>query len=272
MGMKRFWDAIRGMKLEGPRVALALLPLGLFGTLYLLLTLLVEPGYGAPFGGLAMCYFMAFFALASGWFWARWFASGIGWAGAVMWLVLAVMLKPDPDVPPEVIAQMRVMFGICSGLHAVVVVMLLGKKMAARFELQPEWRQHFGMDEYGVTRLGRAVTRASAALPGLIFMALTPRQPADALLLGAVGLSLAGLIALVRLRTWGLLALGAASATVLVASPHLLSVPFLPGAGGLGVTDLQIASPGLPLAMAVLLLSAALPFVGGAVRYYRSLR
>jgi hypothetical protein len=270
--MKRFWDAIRGMKLEGPRVALALLPLCLFGLQYLLLALIGEPEFRPAIAGFAMCYFMAFFALASGWFWARWFATGIGWAGAVLWLIALVTLPVDPDLPPELITQLRVIFGICCGLHALVVVMLMGKKMAARYELQPEWRQHFGMDEYGVTRLGRAVTRASAALPGLIFMALAPRQPADALLFGAVGLSLAGLIALVRLRTWGILALAAAGAMVLVASPHLLSVPVLPGVGGLGGTDLQIASPGLPLAMAVVLLSAALPFVGGAVRYYRSLR
>jgi hypothetical protein len=35
---------------------------------------------------------------------------------------------------------------------------------------------------------------------------------------------------------------------------------------------IAVASPGLPGALALLLFAAALPFLGGAVRYYRSLR
>ena len=242
-------------------MALALLPLVLFGFLYVLAGLLGDDSFRPVSIGLAGCYLGAFVALASGWFWARWFASGLGWSGAAMG-IFGMALQPD----------LWEVHAIIGALHALVVVMLMGKKMAARFELQPDWRERFGMDDFGVVRLGRAVTRASAALPGLIFMALKPPGGAEsALVLLATGLGIVGLVGLLRLRTWGVLALAAGGAAMLgvgpnVSAPHTLA---------LGLPDpltIAAASPGIPGALSLLLFAAALPFLAGAIRYYRSLR
>jgi len=259
--MKRFIDAFRGMGLERPRVALALLPLSLFGLQYLFGAISGEPETRAMLAAMAGCYLLAFVALASEWFWARWFASGLGWSGMVMGL-FAMVLLPIPEL--------RLFFGIFAGLHALVVVMLMGKKMALRYDMQPAWREHFGMDEFGVVRLGRAVTRASAALPGLIFWAVGPKPEPDFLVLAAAGLGILGLTGLLRLRTWGVLALAGAGAAALTASPGLPAPHTILGAPD--PMTIAVASPGLPGALALLLFAAALPFLGGAVRYYRSLR
>ena len=101
----------------------------------------------------------------------------------------------------------------------MILAALWGSKMAARYELQTEWRERYGMDEFGVARLGKAVTRGSASLPTLIMWALAPREdqgmlaqllPTIAFLVGALGVA-----AILRLRTWGLLALGAAAGLAL---------------------------------------------------------
>ena len=65
---------------------------------------------------------------------------------------------------------------IYTGFHALIVGALWASKMAARYELQTGWRERYGMDEFGVTRLGKAVTRGSASLPTLIMWALAPRE------------------------------------------------------------------------------------------------
>jgi uncharacterized protein YqgC (DUF456 family) len=263
-GLNRVVQAIRGMGLERPRVALALLPLSLFGIQFLMGALAGESDFRALFVAMAASYLLAFVALASEWFWARWFASGLGWWGALMGLMLAVMV-PLPEV--------RVTFAIFCGMHALIIVMLMGKKMAARYDMQPGWREHFGMDEFGVVRLGRAVTRASAALPGLLLWAFAPRQPnpePDFLALGAAGLAMLGMWALLRRRTWGIFALGGAGAAMLGLTPpvaHVHSVQSIND--GLGM---MAAAPGFTGAVALLLFAATLPFAGAAVRYYRSLR
>jgi hypothetical protein len=260
--MKRIWDALRGMGLERPRVALALLPLSLFGLQYLFSALQGEPETRGLLLAMSGCYLTAFVALASEWFWARWFASGLGWSGAIMGL-FAMVLMPEPEL--------RVIFGIFAGLHAIVVVMLMGKKMAARYDMQPAWRERFGMDEFGVVRLGRAVTRASAALPGLIFWALGPREgDSHFLVLAAAGLAIVGLAGLLRLRTWSILALGGAAVAAFTAAPGFPIPHTL-----MGLPDpmtVALASPGISGALSLLLVASTLPFLGGAVRYYRSLR
>jgi hypothetical protein len=262
-GLKRVVQAIRGMGLEGPRAALALLSLSIIGLIFFLLTMLSAPEARLMMGALTVTYFLAFVALASQWFWARWFASGVGWWGALMGLMIAV-LYPEPEF--------RVTFGIFAGLHAVIIAMLMGKKMAARYDLQPGWREHFEMDEFGVVRLGRAVTRASAALPGLIFWAFGPRPPAepDFLAFGAAALAVVGLGALLRRRTWGLFALVGAAATLLGLTPPTAHVH-----GAVGFSDglaMVMTGPGFTGALSLLLFAATLPFAGAAVRYYRSLR
>jgi hypothetical protein len=259
--MKRFLDGVKELGYEKPRSAVALLPLSLFSFVYLLGALNSPPEWKLALIGLSACYLTAFLALASEWFWARWYASGLGWSGSMVGLVALIMMGWSPEL------------AIYGGLHAVIVVMLLGTKMAARYDLQPGWRQRYGMDEFGVARLKKAVTRAAAALPSLIIWALGPGEGQGAgLVVGAATvLTLLGLHGLVKLRTWGVLALGGAGLAVLLGTPPA-SAPFsilLDRPDPLGVA---VASPGTAGALAVLLIGAALPFASAAVRYFRSLR
>jgi hypothetical protein len=68
------------------------------------------------------------------------------------------------------------------------------------------------MDDNAVHRLGRSVIRAGVSLPFVLLYALQPRGGVATLVMsvGALVLTGAGLRALVRVRTWGVLALGAA--------------------------------------------------------------
>jgi hypothetical protein len=257
--MMRLLQGVREMGFEKPRVAVALLPLSLFSFLYLLSALLGDPAFTLALIGISLCYLTAFIALASEWFWARWFASGLGWSGAMISIAAMSQIGWNPAL------------AILGGLHALIIVMLMGQKMAARYDMQPGWRERFGMDEFGVIRLRKAVTRASAALPSLIVWALGPGQPQpDLLVAGAATLALVGLAGLLRLRTWGLLALAGASGLVLAAPTALpVSHSVLGWPDALGMS---LASPGTSGALSLLLAAAVLPFAGAAIRYFRALR
>ena len=218
-----FKEGLRGLAYTGERRALALLPLCVFGLLYLVLAANAQPGWGPALVGLSLAYLTGFFALAAGWFWARWFASGLGWSGFMVGVMALAMFGWIPAL------------GIYTGLHGLVVALLLGPKMAERYELRPGWRERFAMDDFGVARLGKAVTRGASALPTLILWALAPREeslalrgvgpvgPEAVVLVVALGLLVLALVGLVKLRGFGLLALaGAAAALVAAAGISLL--------------------------------------------------
>jgi hypothetical protein len=259
--MKQLLERLGNIGYERPRVAVALLPLSLFTFVYLLATLNAPPEWKAALGGLAVCYLTAFLALGSEWFWARWFASGLGWSGTVVGIAAMVIGGWNP------------VLAVYGGLHAIVVVMLLGPKMANRYDMQPGWREHYQMDEFGVIRLRKAVTRAAAALPSVIIWALGPRDGDGSIasLIAGISLTVLGLHGLLRLRTWGLLALGGAAAAVLVGGSP--GAPLAIGASAASVYEpvaLALASPASALALALLLAAAVFPFVRGAIRYVRS--
>jgi hypothetical protein len=197
---------VRELGFEKERAALALLPLGFLTSLYAVMSFIVPGEWKPTFGALALCYATAFMAVAAQWFWGRWFASGLGWSGFMVGLGL--MVNPDIGWNP--------LLATYAGLHALVIAALIGSKMAARYELQPAWRERFSMDEYGVTRLGKAVTRASASLPTLIMWALSPRPGQGLEIAGAVAfiIGACGVAGMLRLRTWGAVALAVAAAVV----------------------------------------------------------
>jgi hypothetical protein len=261
--MKRFLEQVREIGYERPRAAIALLPLSLFAFMYFFGALSSPPEWKGALIGLSACYLVAFLAIASEWFWARWFAGGLGWSGLMVGIVAMLMIGWQPAL------------AIYGGLHAIVVLMLLGPKMAARYDLQPGWRARFGMDEFGVIRLRKAVTRASAALPSLIIWALGPREgdgQTIALVAGAF-LAVLGIRGLVRARTWGVLALAAASLAVLFGGNIPLESFWQPSLLGAAIPFDEIGrSPGFGGALAILLAAAAMPFAGSALRYYRSLK
>jgi hypothetical protein len=245
------------------RRALAALALSLFVCLYLMVSLNPPEGWGPAFVALAACYALAFLGVAAEWFWGRWFASGLGWSGVMVAVASLAMIGWVPAL------------AIYGGLHLLIVLALAGAKMVARYDLQDAWRQRYNMDEFGVDRLRKTVTRASASLPSVILWALAPKEPGQGMVLPVLAtlLTLAGVGGIVRLRTWGLLALGAASVTVFFTflttflSPSSTASDFtaavglpltLPGALGLG-----------PMLAAAFLAASVAPFVRPAARFLR---
>jgi hypothetical protein len=232
----------------GERRALALLCLGVYATLFGLMSLIAMsqlPEWVACFVGLALCYGLGFFAVAADWFWGRWFATGLGYSGLTLAILSVVATQ-------QVLPQMMV-YG---AMHGLIALCLAGEKMAAAYEARPEWRARFQLDDAGVLRIRRSVTRAAASLPSLIMWALAPR---DGAALAVLALGLVGLVGLLRGRTWGLLAIAVAGAWALASS--------LSGAGeyfytiDLGPLDASALTPALcAAASGALLLTAVQPF------------
>jgi hypothetical protein len=241
-------ERLGALGFERFRRALAALALSFFAILYTLLALQVPEGWGPALGGLAACYVVAFFAVSAEWFWGRWFATGIGWSGIMVAVIGMFQVGWVPAL------------AIYGALHALVVLPLAGRSMAARYDLQEGWRARYKMDDFGVARLRKTITRAAASLPSVILWALGPKQPGQGMLLALVtmALALAGMAGLVRLRTWGWLAVGASGLVAL-------------GAGHLGAPS--VASLGIaPELAGTLLLAAAIPFAAPAFRFLRQRR
>ncbi len=227
--------------LVGERRAVAAAVLAFYGFLYLVFGLLLAPPELTPaLVALAALYGVAFFGLVSGWFWGRWYASGLSMYGVVPGVLGMFQLGAEPIL----------IFLAVS--HVVVVAAIAGEGMAAGFEGRAEWRKRFHLDDPAVERLGKSITRAAMTLPYLLLWALAPKPGSEALLVGVVPFALgaAGLWALVRLRTWGVLSLAAASATL--------------AAGGLAATG---PTPVAALVAAAVLATAVVPFAGPIARH-----
>jgi hypothetical protein len=140
--------------------------------------------------------------------------------------------------------------------HGAVSMLLWGPRVAAQFDGRADWRERFHLDENATHRLGRAIIRVGLTLPFLLAYGLAPREGAGQMLLalGAVGLAGLGVWALLRLRTWGVLAMLAGAAAIAITAPATLT------------TD--VAASGL--VGAFLLVAAAAPFVGPMLRYVRA--
>lgn len=238
------------------RRAVAALGLSFFVVLYSMLALNAPPGWGPAFLALSACYLVAFLGLAADWFWGRWFASGLGWSGFMVAIVSTVMLG---WVWPLV---------IYGALHGLVVALLLGKKMSELYDLQPQWRERYEMDDLGVARLRKTVTRSAASLPSVILWALGPKEPGQGMthLLLTVGLGVlaaGGLAGVLRMRTWGVLALGSAAVALLVHGGLHRNLPEFSGALPLlGQPSTMGALGGLPGLVALLALTSAVAGVG----------
>lgn len=257
---------------EKTRRAVAALALSFFVTLYLLVGLNPPgPEWTPAFLGLALCYLVAFVGLAAEWFWGRWFATGLGWSGVMVAGLSMVLVGWMPAL------------AIYGGLHGLIVLLLLGKRVSALYEQQDGWRQRLGMDDYGVARLRKTVTRAAASLPSLILWALAPKEPGQGLvhaafLVGAAVLGIAGLSGLLRLRAWSVVAV-AASAVALVVHGALHCGPELDLLGG-GLVPLHSVwglAPGVVALPAVLgtlvpgllLLAAVTPLLRPTLAFLR---
>ncbi len=250
-------EKLGALGFERPRRALAALSLSFFAIVFLFIALTVPaPGWQAPFVALAACYVVAFFAVVAEWFWGRWFATGLGWSGIMVSIVALSNLGWDNGLA---------IYGL---LHAAIVLPLAGKSMAARYDLQEGWRQRYKMDDFGVARLRKTITRSAASLPSVILWALAPKEPGQGMLLSLLALALVatGLGGLIRLRTWGWLAVGTSAVVTLLGGGLLASATF--GAFGFpGFGFPAFVGPDLALCF---LVAAAIPFVLPALRFVRA--
>lgn len=207
-------ERLGSIGLVGERKAVALLCLGFYTTLFFMISLSARtelPEWLPVFASLTAIYITAFMAVAAEWFWGRWFATGLGYWGMTVAVMAFVTTKSLPA--PLVI------FGI---MHALISVCLMGDKMAGLFDAQPGWRERWNIDEQGVIRVRKSVTRAASSLPALIMFALAPREGGEmrAVFLCSgwvvVALATVGLFGLLRRRVWSLFALAGAGVLALV--------------------------------------------------------
>jgi hypothetical protein len=244
-------EKLDGVGLVGERRAVSVLIFAFYFLLYLLVALADQSGWRRAFAGLAATYGLAAFGLTAGWFWARWYASGMGWSGVMMGVLALVM------------GGWNGIIAFFLGTHLVAVLFLMGRRMAEAYDLQPAWRQKYGLDEQGVIRVRRAVTRAAMALPSLVLWALAPRSDAATWAVMVVGAL--GILGLIRMRTFGPLLLGASAVGAALAWLGCKTcAPVLHVAG----TSLR-PTAWLGLAAAVVLFAAFLPFARPIVRFLR---
>jgi hypothetical protein len=205
-----------------------------------------------------LVYVTGFFSVAAEWFWGRWFATGLGYWGLTMTVMAFVASR---ELPPAM-----VIFGV---MHSLVVLCLAGEKMAGAFDAKPGWRERWKLDEQGVIRVRKSVTRAASSLPALIMFALAPRESAA---LALCAFAVLGVVGLLTARTWGLFALlgsgVAALATALLVGPTVVS-PLAANLFG-GLLPL-VQSPAWGVGFAgVMLCAAALPFISPMGRFLRA--
>lgn len=197
------------MKFVGERRALASAVFAFYFLVYGLVVMLgmIPPEFTKAFAAIAGVYGLAFFSLVAGYFWARWYSVGVALFGVIVAGIGLWQMGPE----------FQIMFiGIT---HLAAVVALWGNNMSEVYDGQTAWREKFHMDEHAVQRLGRSVIRAGVSLPMVIIYGLAPKQPAAMVVsVGALVLATLGLRALVRMRTWGVLAIGAAGGLMLAMS------------------------------------------------------
>jgi hypothetical protein len=236
------------MKLVGERRAVASVVFAFYFILYLSNALQGVGGELTPvLYALAVCYGLAFFPLVAGYFWARWFAVGLGLYGVITSVAGIWQMGPEPILL------------FIGGTHLAAVMSLWGSTMSESYDGQAAWRAKLHMDENAVQRLGRSVIRAGVSLPLVLIYALMPKQggASMALSMGALVLVAFGLRAIVKARTWGVVALGVAGGIMLT----------LAGGDLLAHHDMLALRASLGGA---LLISATLPFAAPMLRFVRA--
>lgn len=237
------------MKLVGERRALAAAIMAFYFLLYGVIAFSqLVPELTNAFFAISGVYGLAFFSLVAGYFWARWYSVGVGLYGVITAAVGMWQIGAEPILL------------FIGGTHLAATVFLWGEAMSQPYDGQAAWREKFHMDDSAVQRLGRSVIRAGVSLPFILLYALAPRpESADAastvVSISALVLAVAGLRGLLRLRTWGVLALGAAGAlTLAIAGADAAS-------HGLGPWILR------PVLAGSMMLAAVAPFLRPILRF-----
>lgn len=237
----------------GTRRALALLILSFFAIYFGATAWLGPDELYALFLGLTLCYLLAFFGVAAEWFWARWFAMGVGNFGC---LFLFLLLKVGPE-------PIFVFFGVS---HLLVVLCLMGEGMAAKYEYSERASERWNLQEDSMALMRRAVKSAGSTLPLLIIYALGPRGEWMQLSLLATGVL--GFVGLVRGKSWGPMLLGATGLVCLLDGLGVFGSPTI-GFFMLGPDTLP-ALYGRAGVFAGATMLVMLPFVGPMFRYLRA--
>lgn len=235
------------MRFACERKAVAAAVLAFYTTLYLLNGLLGPPSLAMMFFALALVYGTGFFGLVAGWFWARWYSLGLGFSGTGM----AALVGWQVGLEPLVL--------VLGGTHLASVLALLGEGPTSLFDGRKDWRARWRMDDDGVNRLGKSITRASASLPYLIMAGLAPKQGLAAVFTLLLGVT--GLWAVARLKTCGFLALAAAA---VLAAGAAGAIPAL--APPVGMACLQVSIAWANALGALLCAAAVLPFARDLAR------
>ncbi|HTM21655.1 MAG TPA: hypothetical protein VL172_14135 [Kofleriaceae bacterium] len=240
----------------GERKAISAAVFAFYAFFYLLAMLIVPPEWSRAIAALAGIYGLAFFSLVAGYFWARWFSIGVGIFGALQGAIGLWQLGTEPVIV--------FMFAT----HLAASLLLWGSGMASGFDGRTEWRTRFHLDEGATNRLGKSIIRAGVSLPMIVLYALAPKEGAGSLLLGLAALALAGAgtWALLRLRTWGVLALAGAAGALAA------SLSGAPSAAALDSTGMRIDLLALGTIGTVALIAAIAPFLAPIGRYVRSAR
>ncbi len=194
----------------GIRRAIALLILGFYITQFAMTALLGPDELFACYLAMSLCYGLAFVGLAAQWFWARWFAMGVGNFGALLLLVL-FKIGPEP------------LIAIVGGSHLIIALCLLGEGMAASYEHSEHTAERWNFQEESMALMRRAVKSAGSTLPMLILYTLAPKADTFSYLVLTAGLL--GLFGLLRGRTWGVFLLGATGATALLGGLGVFGPP-----------------------------------------------
>jgi hypothetical protein len=234
------------MKLVGERRALAAAVMAFYFLLYGVMAVAeLVPDFTRAFAAIAGVYGLAFFALVAGYFWARWYAVGVGLYGVITAVVGVWQVGAEPVLL------------FIGGTHLAATLFLWGHAMSEPYDGQSGWREKFHMDDSAVQRLGRSVIRAGVSLPFILLYAFVPRPDSAATLMWATAfvLAAAGLRGLIQLRTWGVLALGAAGALTVV------MVGSDAAAHGLGAMAIR------PAIAAGMLIAAVAPYLAPIARY-----
>jgi hypothetical protein len=237
------------MGFVGERKAVSCAILALYTLIFFLSALSIPDPRLVPFlSSLAATYGLSFFAVVAGYFWARWFAIGLGLYGLSTGALLIWQIGPEPVV---------VFYALT---HGAISLLLWGPRVAAQFDGRTDWRARFHMDDNATHRLGRAVIRVGLTLPFLLAYGLAPREDAGQMLFvaAAVGLAGAGIWGLLRMRTWGVMAMVAGALAIAASTMTTVSpLTIAPDATATGVVA------------AILLMAAAAPFAGPMLRYLR---
>lgn len=241
-------------RLTGERRAIAAALLAFYAFIYMLVALAPPPGWAMAFSAMALVYGAGFFGLVAGYFWARWYAIGLGMSGLITAVFSIVQIGMEPVL---------LFYGVT---HGGVSLFLWGGGMSLAFDGRKEWRERFHLDESSTHKLGKSVIRLGISLPYIVLYALAPKDGAGEALFAALagGLVLTGIVAFFRMRTWGVAALVGGAAAL---SASLLTSAFgiAPFGNGYAVNLTAAGAAGV-----LLVVAAIAPFARPITRYLRA--